>query len=85
MSPVEIRSPDDREVFLAHKVSVYLAAGTTLVLVVDPETRTLVAHDRSGSRSYAQNQAFAHSALPEFNLPVGELFAILHRPRGSAP
>jgi Uma2 family endonuclease len=82
---VEIRSPDDRDVFLDHKIGVYLAAGTALVLVVDPESRTLVAYDRDGSRLYAQNQTFAHPALPAFTVPLGELFAILHRPGGRKP
>jgi Uma2 family endonuclease len=79
---LEIRSPDDRDVFLSHKIAVYLAAGTALVLVVDPQTRVLVAHDCNGAVSYDCNQTFTHVSLPEFQIPVGELFDILRRPRG---
>ncbi len=38
---VEILSPDDRRRNVAHKIAVYLAAGTEAVIVVDPRRRTV--------------------------------------------
>ncbi len=41
---VEIRSPEDRERNIATKASLYLAAGASLVLDVDPSRRRITAH-----------------------------------------
>ena len=41
---VEVLSPSDRYAAVARKVSQYLAAGTRLVWLLDPETRTAAVH-----------------------------------------
>ena len=41
---VEVLSPSDRYAAVARKVSQYLAAGTRLVWVLDPETRAAAVH-----------------------------------------
>jgi len=43
---VEVVSPDDRASEMCAKVEEYLARGVPLVLVVDPEERTIAAHRR---------------------------------------
>ena len=47
---VEIRSPDDRARNLEHKIAVYLATGSSLVIVVDPRDRSVRLHDARGIR-----------------------------------
>lgn len=44
----EIRSPDDRQADIEHKIHVYLAAGTSHVLLFDPIKETPAAYDGSG-------------------------------------
>jgi Uma2 family endonuclease len=77
----EVRSPDDRQASIEHKIDVYLAAGTDAVFIVDPTERTILACDRSGRRTFGHEETFAHPALPGFRLPLFELFDILRRPR----
>ena len=57
---VEIRSPDDRDRNVARKVEIYLVYGGRLVLDVHPKRKTIVAHDRSGVRTYRPGDTFAH-------------------------
>jgi Uma2 family endonuclease len=77
----EVRSPDDRPGHLAHKIAVYLAAGSNAVVVVDPPRETIVAHDAGGERSYTRGDTFAHPALPGLTFSVADLFEAVHRPR----
>jgi Uma2 family endonuclease len=77
---VEIRSPSDRRAEIEHKIGVYLAAGTDVVILIDPLARTISSRDRSNERSYRVGETFEHSALSGFELPVSELFDVLRRP-----
>jgi len=43
---VEVLSPDDRPSAIREKVGEYLARGVLVVLVIDPDERTVVAHRR---------------------------------------
>lgn len=70
----EVRSQGDREKDVVHKVDVYLRAGTTLVVVVDPYARKMIVHDCDGSRVLYSDDLFQHPALPGFTLSVTELF-----------
>ena len=70
----EVRSPDDRQKSIDHKVEVYLATGAKLVLNVDPIGRTVVAHSADGARDYADRTVFEHSAMPGFKLDLGAFF-----------
>ncbi len=76
---IEILSPDDRPLDVDWKIAAYLYGGTQLVVVVDPPTRTLVAHDPSGMRAYDESQTFEHAALPGFQLVLATLFEGVYR------
>lgn len=72
---VEILSPGDDLRDVAAKVDVYLRAGTTLVLVVDPALRTIRVHDADATLVLGVADVLRHPALPEFELALGPLFA----------
>jgi Uma2 family endonuclease len=78
---IEVRSPDDRQTHIDHKIAVYLAAGTDVVILVDPLARTIETVDRCGHVLLTEGGTFAHAALPGFTFPVAEAFAVLNRPR----
>ena len=77
---VEILSPDDRAARVEHKVGVYLAGGSSLVVVVDPSDRSVRLHDAGGVRVLRGDDVIAHAALPGFALPLPELFAAADPP-----
>jgi Uma2 family endonuclease len=74
---VEVRSPSDNLAFLRRKIERYLQTGSVLVLVADPDTRTIVAHDAHGVRNYATGDTFEHSAVPWLAFDVAIIFAKL--------
>lgn len=76
---VEILSPDDRRADVDSKIDVYLRAGCSLVMIVDPKNRAVELHDRDNVLFLDESAAIKHSALPEFSYPVRELFAVLRR------
>lgn len=74
---VEVLSPDDRPGYVREKVAEWLAAGTLVVWVVDPRTRTVTIHD-SGERAVVFAEADTvpgGDLLPGFQLAVRDLFA----------
>jgi Uma2 family endonuclease len=71
---VEILSPNDQRRDVDEKTRVYLAAGTKLVLLVDPVTKTFVAHDVGQTRTFSATQTFTHVALPGFAVQVASMF-----------
>jgi len=73
----EVLSADDRDDDVADKIAVYLAAGTTAVVIVDPERRNAVVIDRTGMRVVEPGQTLSHPALPGFAVDVSALFARL--------
>ncbi len=73
----EILSPSDRAVHVAHKIDVYLRAGTLLVAVIDPARRAIRLIDRDGERTLTAGNTFRHAALPDFAFDIAEFFAIL--------
>jgi Uma2 family endonuclease len=73
----EVRSRDDRNIYVEHKVGVYLRAGTDLVCILDPYGRRLVAHDCEQMQILGEADTFSHAALPGFSLSLPELFAAL--------
>jgi len=70
---VEIISPDDRPRDVAEKIALYLAYGTAHVVVVDPQTRSIVIHKRSAEpRSVSGNGAIA--VVDDLQLDLDQLF-----------
>jgi Uma2 family endonuclease len=73
---VEVRSPDDRAGEIAEKVEDWLAAGTRLVWLVDPRTRTARVHriDGSGLAIEAGGRLDGEDVLPGFTLELASIF-----------
>jgi Uma2 family endonuclease len=71
----EIVSPGDSAAEVLSKVADWLAAGTKLVWVVDPERREIRVHGRDGSLSVlAEHDVLAgDDVLPGFNCPVARI------------
>jgi Uma2 family endonuclease len=61
---VEVLSPDDRPAAVAAKTTDWLAAGTRLVWVVDPATRSLAAHAAEEFGTGAVDRFVAPAAVP---------------------
>ena len=76
---VEILSPGDRRADLDDKIDVYLRAGSSLVIVVDPKHRAVELHDRDNVVLLNESAAIEHRALPGISYPVSDLFAVLRR------
>ena len=76
---VEILSPDDRRADVDDKIGVYLRAGSSLVIVVDPQQRAVELHDCAATVRLDETGAIEHWALPNFSYPVRELFGVLRR------
>ncbi len=72
---IEVLSRGDRRADVADKIATYLAAGTAVVIVVDPRTETVAMHDADGIRVVSAGEILTHTALPGFALDVAELFA----------
>jgi Uma2 family endonuclease len=70
---VEILSPDDRTPDVEHKIATYLRAGTSAVIVVDPQRQTIVLHGDDVAVLRA-GDVLTHPVLPGFSLDVGDLF-----------
>jgi len=71
---VEVRSPEDRQADINEKVRVYLAAGTTVIFLVDPDKKTVTIRDARGSRVIGYDDVLEHDALPGFTLRARMLF-----------
>ncbi len=72
---VEVLSPGDRGDDVKDKIGTYLRAGTDLVIVADPRSRSFSLHDASAVRTLAAGEVLRHSALPDFALDIGAFFA----------
>lgn len=74
---VEVLSPSDRYPEVQRKVQEYLDAGTRLVWVVDPESRTATAFHPDGRSSFlSEDDALdGEDVLPGFRLPLSEVWA----------
>jgi Uma2 family endonuclease len=73
---VEVLSPKDKPLYVAEKIRVYLAAGTAVVFVVDPQSKAVTVIDRHGERHLHEGETIEHGALPGFSLAVSELFQL---------
>ena len=73
---VEILSPDNPHIDMMQKVREYLAVGVLLVLVVDPDSRSVTAYRAaSNPQRYAEVEAVpCGDVLPGFEFPVAAAF-----------
>jgi Uma2 family endonuclease len=73
---VEILSPDDNAARLQRKIGRYLAAGTSVVWVLDPDSVTVTIYQSSGAfrTLTADDMIDAPELLPGFSIPVRALF-----------
>lgn len=73
----EVLSPDDRPGEMHKKIADYLGRGVRLVVVVDPDDRTVVVH-RSGTTTVTLREGGdvldLGDAIPGFACTVGEIF-----------
>ena len=74
---VEVVSPGDRSGEVAEKVVAWLAAGTQMVVVVEPPQRTVVVHRADGvTRTLREGDVLEGGAVvPGWKVPVASLFA----------
>lgn len=78
---IEILSPGNVPKRMAHKVAVYLAAGSLLVIVVDPSDRSVRLHDAGRVHVLRGDDAIEHAALPGFRLALPALFSAMDKHR----
>ena len=78
---VEILSPDDRADRVRSKRETYLAAGTQLVIIVDPDARTLDAYDAKGHTCYTEPGTFSSARFPGLEIGLTLLFSEIDEPR----
>jgi len=74
---VEVLSPSDRMADALAKVAMYLQAGTPLVWLVNPATRTVVVfRSESDPETLGESDTLeSGDVLPGFRVPVAEIFA----------
>jgi Uma2 family endonuclease len=72
---VEVLSPSDRTEDVDDKIGTYLRAGTALVIVADPHSRSFSLHDSSETHTVAAGDVLLHSAIPDFVLDVDSFYA----------
>jgi Uma2 family endonuclease len=74
---VEVLSSDDRPAEVAAKVQAWLAAGCTVVWLVDPSARTVTAHRKNTEpKIYSETDLLVcPDLLPGFSVSVVEILA----------
>lgn len=72
----ELVSPNDLASDVAEKIEEYLAAGVSLVWVIDPEVKNVVIHRADGSvaKLHIGDELTGENVLPGFRCKVSELF-----------
>jgi Uma2 family endonuclease len=80
---IEIRSPGDNRRDLEDKVDVLIRAGTDVVIVVNPKTRTVFAQDATSRTIFWRDETFEHPAVPGFRFALPEMFDALRVRRPS--
>lgn len=73
---IEILSPDERWSYLKKKLREYFEIGVTVVLVVDPDERSVAAYrSLTDIREFGENDVLTiEDVLPGFSLPLADLF-----------
>ena len=73
---VEVISPSDRLTEVADKVAEWLAAGTRMVVVVNPRNRTVQAHTPEGVTELTEADTLdGGDVVPGWQMPVADIFA----------
>ena len=73
---VDYVSPDDRYTEVDEKVSDWLAAGTRMVVVVNPRNRTVNVHTADGDITLRMGDTLnGGDVVPGWRMPVAEIFA----------
>jgi Uma2 family endonuclease len=71
----EVVSPRNTRAEVRRKTAEYLAAGTRVVWVVEPDERAVIVHDATGPRRLAEGDVLDGApVLPEFRCDVAALF-----------
>jgi Uma2 family endonuclease len=76
---IEVLSPYHDPVYLAEKVAAYLAAGSHVVIVADPKSRSFMVHRVSGVEKLVWGDVFRDPAFDGLALDLAEIFGILDR------
>lgn len=77
---VEVISPSNKTTDTHRKIRQLLAAGTSLVWIVHPETRTVEVHTRVGATTLeADDTLSGGDVLPGFEIPVREIFPVVEK------
>ncbi len=72
---VEVISPSNEAADIHRKIRQLLAAGTALVWIVYPETRTVEVHTKTGATTFADDDMLSGGdVLPGFEVAVREIF-----------
>lgn len=81
---VEVLSPGNTKAEIDRKLRDYFLAGVELAWVIDPKTQTAKSYTTTEDvqRIGKTGSLDGGSVLPEFRLPLKQLFASLRRPRG---
>ena len=75
---IEIRSEGQSRASLQGKCRYYRENGTEAAWLVDPETRTVeLFDDGNDSKTLGEGDTLMNAALPGFDLPLRDLFAVL--------
>jgi len=72
----EVVSPNDTHTEVSAKIEEYLAAGVSLVWIVNPDTRTVLVYREGGDTVgflHENDELTGESVLPEFRCRVGEI------------
>ena len=73
---VEVISPNDRYTEVDEKVADWLAAGTRMVIVVNPRNRTVKVHTPDGMRELTETDTIDGSDVaPGWRMAVADIFA----------
>ena len=72
---IEVISPSDRLTEVYDKVEEWLAAGTLMVIVVNPRDRTVSVHTPESVVTLSENETLdGGDVVPGWRLPIADIF-----------
>lgn len=75
---IEILCPEDILPLLETKIGLYLGNGGSLVIVIDPERRTIRTIDADADRTFVEPAVARSNAFPDLTIDVAAFFAGIH-------